>query len=191
MTSRMASMTESKPSRNRSVFERRRVGEQFAKAATGQSHEHQFAALLFRRADGDHEADPAPHFPFSQNSHGMADRLDLEGKSKEGGIQVAEQAVTDRGFLLEHLLEFAHVDFRAANHFEQPHTVQAAGGNFAANDELGAAKEISLEIYEPHVAGLMKLVWGFEFFRQHLALRDQTGASCQPVPRAGWRGRRP
>src|SRR5208337_113887 len=155
-------------------------GEQFAKTAAGQAHEHQFAALLFSRADGDHEPDPPPHFPFSQNGHGMADRLNFEGKSKEGRIQVAEQAVTDGGFLLEHFLEFAHVDFRAADHFEQAHVVQATGGNFTANDDFGAAKEISLEIDEPHVTGLIELVGGFEFFRQHLALRPKLAHHASP-----------
>src|ERR1700686_189772 len=49
--------------------------------------------------------------------------------------------------------------------------MQAAGGNFAADDDFGPAEKISLEIDEAHVTGLMKLVGRFEFLGQHLALR--------------------
>ena len=49
--------------------------------------------------------------------------------------------------------------------------MQAAGGNFAADDDFGPAEKISLEICEAHVTGLMKLVGRFEFFGQHLGLR--------------------
>ncbi len=49
--------------------------------------------------------------------------------------------------------------------------MQAAGRNFAADDQFGAAEKISLEIGEPHVTGLLKLMGRFEFFGQHLALR--------------------
>src|SRR5216684_5197022 len=49
--------------------------------------------------------------------------------------------------------------------------MQAAGGNFAADDDFGPAEKISLEIHEAHVTGLMKLMGRFEFFGQHLALR--------------------
>src|SRR3979411_1760477 len=48
--------------------------------------------------------------------------------------------------------------------------MQAAGGNFAADDDFWPAEEVSLEIHEAHVASLMKLVGRFEFFSQHLAL---------------------
>jgi hypothetical protein len=110
----------------------------------------------------------------------MADRLDFKGKSKERGIEVAEQAIANRGFLLEHLLKCPHVDFRTADHFEQPDIVQTAGGNFASNDEFGAAKEISLEIGKPHVAGLVKFVGSFEFFGQHLALLSKAAHHASP-----------
>src|SRR5208282_2344687 len=76
-------------------------------------------------------------------------------------------------------------DIRAADHFEQPYIVQAVGGNFAADDEFGAAKEISLKVDEPHVAGLIKLVWGFEFFGQHLALRPKAAHHASPFLGAG------
>src|SRR5216684_2741086 len=49
--------------------------------------------------------------------------------------------------------------------------MQAAGGNFAADDDFGPAEKISLEIHEAHVTGLMKLMGRFELFSQHLALR--------------------
>ena len=103
----------------------------------------------------------------------MAWRIDLisESKSKERGIQIAEQTVGNRGLLFEHFLEFTHVDFRTGDHFEQSNVVQAAGRNFAADDEFRAAEKISLEIDESHGAGLLKLVGGFEFLCQHLALR--------------------
>jgi len=92
-------------------------GEQFAKTGASQSHQYQFAAFLLGRAHGDDEPHPTPHFPFSQNGHGMSNRLDFERKSKDRGIQIPEQAVRNRGFLLEQFLEFTHVDFLTADHF--------------------------------------------------------------------------
>src|SRR5208282_2475599 len=147
------------------------VGEQFAKTGTGQSHQHQFAALLLGGAHGNDEPDPTPQFAFAKNGHGMADRRDLEGKSKDWRIQIAEQAVRNGGFLFEQLLKFPHIELSSGDHFEQPNIVQAAGRNFAADDEFGTTEEVSLEIDESHVAGLLKLVGRFQFFREHFALR--------------------
>ena len=163
-------MMESKPIRNKSESDCSRLESSSQKRARVNPISTSSLQLLFGRADGDDEPDPAPHFAFSQNGHGVANGLDFEGKSEERRIQIAQQAVGNRGFLFEHVLEFAHIDFRTGDHFEQAHIVQAAGGNFAADDEFGAAEKISLEINEAHVAGLMKLVGRFEFFRQHLAL---------------------
>jgi hypothetical protein len=102
----------------------------------------------------------------------MAWRIDLisSANPKTGEFKIPEQAVRNRGFLFEHLLEFTHVDFRTADHFEQPQIMQPAGRNFAADDDFGPAEKISLEIDKAHVAGLMKLVGRFELFSQHLAL---------------------
>ena len=99
----------------------------------------------------------------------MADRFNFEGESKDRGIQVAQQTIRNRGFLFEQLLEFPHIDFATRYHLEQPHVMQAAGGNFAARDEFGAAEEISLEIGVAHVASLLKLVGRLDFLRQHFA----------------------
>src|SRR5260370_22221751 len=64
--------------------------------------------------------------------------------------------------------------------------MQAAGGNFAADDEFGPAEKISLEIHEAHVTGLMKLVGRFELFSQHLALRGPKPAHhARPFLRPG------
>jgi hypothetical protein len=64
--------------------------------------------------------------------------------------------------------------------------MQAAGGNFAADDDLGPAEKISLEIHEAHVTGLMNLVGRFEFFGQHLALRGPKPAhQARPFLRPG------
>jgi hypothetical protein len=126
---------------------------------------------LLGRAHGDDEPDPTPHFPFPQNGHGMADRLDFEGESKDRRVQATEQAVRNRGFLFQHPLELTHVHFPAGDHFEQSHMVQAAGRNFAADDDFGPAEKISLKISESHLTSLMKLVGRFQFLRQHRALR--------------------
>src|SRR5437660_1638962 len=64
--------------------------------------------------------------------------------------------------------------------------MQAAGGNFAADDDFGPAEKISLEIHEAHVTGLIKLVGRFEFFGQHLALRGPKPAHhARPLLRPG------
>src|ERR1700688_3208256 len=64
--------------------------------------------------------------------------------------------------------------------------MQAAGGNFAADDDFGPAEKISLEIDEAHVTGLMKLVGRFEFFSQHLAFRGPEPAHhARPLLRPG------
>jgi hypothetical protein len=58
--------------------------------------------------------------------------------------------------------------------------VQAAGRNFAADDEFGAAEKISLEIGEPHVASLMKL-GAFRVFQPASCISGaETGASSRP-----------
>src|SRR6266404_320898 len=64
--------------------------------------------------------------------------------------------------------------------------MQAAGRNFATDDDFGPAEEISLEIGEAHITGLMKLVGRFEFFSQHLALRGPKPAHhARPFLRPG------
>ena len=118
LTSRMASITESSPMRNKSVFAFSRVESSSQKRARADPNQYQFAAFLLGRAHGDDEPHPTPHFPLSQNSHGMAHRLDFKGKSKDRGIQIPKQAIRNRGFLFEQLLELTHIDFRAADHFE-------------------------------------------------------------------------
>jgi len=51
----------------------------------------------------------------------MAWRIgDFKSNPKDRGIQTPKQAIRNRGFLFEQLLELTHVDFRAADHFEQP-----------------------------------------------------------------------
>jgi hypothetical protein len=92
-------------------------------------------------AHGDDKPNPAPQFPFSENGDGMADRLDLEGESKDRRIQITKQAVRNRGFLFEHFLQFPHIELSSGNHFEEAHIMQAAGGNFTADNELGRQKK--------------------------------------------------
>src|SRR5258707_10258871 len=48
--------------------------------------------------------------------------------------------------------------------------MQTAGRNFAADEDCRLAENVSLEIHEARVTGLMKIVGSFEFFRQQLAL---------------------
>src|SRR6266853_104887 len=64
--------------------------------------------------------------------------------------------------------------------------MQAAGGNFAADDDFGPAEKISLEIHEAHVTGLMKLMGRLELFSQHLTLRGTKPAHhARPLLRPG------
>src|ERR1022692_2744234 len=99
----------------------------------------------------------------------MADRLDLKRKSKNWGIEVAEQAVRNRGFLFQHSFQFPHIEFPAGNQVQESYMVQTAGRNFASDDQFGTAEKVSLEVGKPHIPGLMKLRRRFQFFRQHLA----------------------
>src|SRR6266478_6363186 len=64
--------------------------------------------------------------------------------------------------------------------------MQAAGGNFAADDDFGPPEKISLEICEAHITGLMKLVGRFEFFGQHHApLGPKRAHQARPLLRPG------
>ena len=144
-------------------------GEQFAKAGAGHAHEHEFAAALLGGADGDDEANPAAQFALAEDGHGVANGLDFQGHTKEWRIQIAQQAIADGRFLLEHFLQFAQLDFGTRHHFEQAQVVQPVGGNFASDDDFRLAEEIALEVSKPSLTGFMKFVLVLNFFREHPA----------------------
>ena len=63
----------------------------------------------------------------------MANRLDFEGKPKNRGVQVAQQAVTDRGFLFEQILQLPQIDLRTGSHFQHPEMTLDDAQEFATD----------------------------------------------------------
>src|SRR5580704_9388754 len=95
--------------------------------------------------------------------------MDLVSESEGSGVQVAQQAVTQRGFALNQILNLAHIQLGLRNRFEHTQIVDLVGWNFMRREHFRAAKEVSLEIEESSFLGGYELLAGFHFFRQHAA----------------------
>src|ERR1700676_4444589 len=95
--------------------------------------------------------------------------MNFVSESKGGGIQVAQQPVTQRGLALNQVFDLAYVQLRLRNRLQHTQIVNSIGGNFMRSQYLRTAEEVALEINESSFLGCEEFLAGFHLFRQHAA----------------------
>ena len=70
----------------------------------------QFARLALSAAEGGDQADPEAGFAFAEHGKRVAHGVNFLGKSEDGGVQVAQQAVAERGFAFNDVFDLARIN---------------------------------------------------------------------------------
>ncbi len=83
--------------------------ERFAEMGPNQrKHDEFFGFVVAHAGDGD-ERNPAAHAALAEEREGVGYRMDLRDERKGGGIQIAQQAITERRFGFDPLAYFVKI----------------------------------------------------------------------------------
>jgi hypothetical protein len=96
--------------------------------------------------------------------------MDFMPETKPGRVHVTQQPVTNGSFGLDQLVELGHVQLGSGHGLEYSHVIDRLGRDVVPGHHFRAAqeaKERTLEIKEPLIAGGHKLGVVLDFFRTH------------------------
>src|SRR5579862_9333173 len=100
------------------------------------------------RTHGGDQSHPAPDFPFTQHRQRVSHRMNLGLEPEDRGIQIAEQAVADRGLRFHQPLYFDHVYFWTRYFLQHSQIMQPVRRKVARIHHFRPAEKVSLEIDE-------------------------------------------
>jgi hypothetical protein len=102
-------MRESKPKRNRSVSPCLILGESNSQKGARSRAESAIWLDLFYSAAA--WPPPSPDFAFSQHRERVPHRMDLVGETEAGGVHIPQQAITQRSFSFDGILDLPRIEF--------------------------------------------------------------------------------
>ena len=140
-------------------------GHQFTEARPNQRQTHQCGCCRFSQQDSGEQRNPFLGFALAENGQGMVDRTDrVETEGRR--IQVAQEPVAKRGFLLNHRRQFLGLVVRLEGLLQDVQALCLQKRDVRAGNHRGPGEVIALKIRISKLFGQLELLAVFNLFGQ-------------------------
>ena len=130
--------------------------------ANQREHDEFFGLVVAHAGDGD-ERNPAAHAALAEERESVGNRMDFGDERKRRRIQIAQQAITERGFGFDAVAHVVKIHLLLVDGLKNAQVIQFVGRNIVAREHFRPAEKISLEKGIAPAERALEVVVGFHF----------------------------
>ena len=130
--------------------------------ANQREHDEFLGLVVAHAGDGD-ERHPAAHAALAEERESVGYRMDFGDERKCRRIQVAQQAIAERGFGFYTVTHLVNVHLFLVYRLKNPQVIQLVGRNIVAREHFRPAEKISLEKGIAPAERALEVVVSFHF----------------------------
>ena len=126
-------------------------------------HDEFFGLVVAHAGDGD-ERNPAAHAALAEERESVGNGMDFRGERKRRRIQIAQQAIAERGFGFDAVAHGVKIHLLLVYRLKDAQVIELVGRNIVAREHFRPAEKISLEKGIAPAERALEVVVGFHFF---------------------------